>query len=889
MFHFVLWCSRRTDSAGQWLNGRSVGRRRYFAPLTAIMLALASLAAAQPAYEAVHLFPPPGAVRPYAPLVLGTDGNFYGTTVQGGTDDLGTVFRVTPAGVLTKLHDFKGNGTPTDGAYPYAPMILASDGNLYGTTLEGGTFGTGVIYRLTHAGSLTIVHSIQGSVAGYPYAPVYEHGGFLYGTTYYGANLGCCGSVFRFNLSTNAFQTLRVFSGAPDAANPFSPLRVASDGNLYGLTIFGGTSNNGAIIKVVPGTGEVSVAQSFAGTVNGYYPGWGGLTEVGGVLYGTTENGGVNAGGTIFSYPLSGGAIVVRHSFNYHTGYSPIGGLTLVGGLLYGTTPYMTGGPGSGCGAAACGGSVFQFNPSTNAVVNLHNFSVTDGNQSHATVILGPDGALYGTTVLGGSAGAGVIFKKVIGGAFSLLHTFSGGAEGHSSRGEIIPGPDGNVYGTTEGGGNANRGTVFKMTPAGVVTTLHHFKDLGDGLVPGAGLLLASDGLFYGPSAAISGGAYYFNVQIFKVSAAGGDLSVVRVFNANTEGYGINRLIQLGDGLLYGTAENGGASGHGTIFKMTTAGVVSMLHTFAGGAGGSAPDGALVLATDGMLYGTTRSGGNFNGGTIFRINTTGTGYQVVHHLNPATEGSDPKGGVIQATDGFFYGTTSAGTATTFGSVYKMGPSPGFAFTVLHVFQANVTDGAYPFGELVQVPSLGVFLGTTSSGGTTVSGTVYQINSTGTTYSVLHNFAPPTGVGPYVGLTKVGNTTYYGTTYLTSNVTFEAGGSVFRMRVPAVAFTDDPLVAGTTVIKAVHITELRSRIDVVRAAFGLGGYPYTGDVSVGTTIQAVHINDLRTALAQAYTAAGRTPPTYTTDPTLTIGTVIKAAHINELRTALAAIE
>jgi uncharacterized repeat protein (TIGR03803 family) len=876
MFHFVLWCSRRTDSAGQ-LNGRSVGRRRYFAPLTAIMLALASLAAAQPAYEAVHLFPPPGAVRPYAPLVLGTDGNFYGTTVQGGKDDLGTVFRMTPAGAVTQLHQFTGH--PVDGAYPYAPMIQGSDGNLYGTSLEGGSSGTGVIYRMTHAGALTILYSFVTAAAGYPYGPVYEHGGYLYGTTYYGPNLTGYGSVYRYHLASNTFTNLRTFAGPPgDGANPFSPLRVASDGNLYGLTIFGGASNNGAIIRVVPGTGAVSVVHSFAGTVHGYYPGWGGLTEVGGLLYGMTENGGVNAGGTIFSFNPSTSAFLVRHSFNYPTGYSPIGGLTLHGGMLYGTTPYSTGG----------GGSIFQYNPATDAVTNLHLFNVADGNQSHATVIVGPDGHLYGTTVIGGAFGAGTIFRQVIGGAFTLLHSFSGGAEGHSSRAEVIAGPDGNAYGTTEGGGNANRGTVFKITPAGVVTTLHHFKDLGDGLVPGAGLLLASDGLFYGPSAAVSGGAYYFNVQVYKVSSAGGDLSVVRVFNAGTEGYGINRLIQLADGLLYGTAENGGTTGNGTIFRMTTAGVVSLMHTFAGGAGGAAPDGALVLATDGMLYGTTRSGGTGNGGTIFKINPNGTDYAVVHSFVPGTEGSDPRSGVIQATDGFFYGTTSAGTSTTFGSVYKMGPGPTYTFTVLHVFQASLVDGANPYGALVQVPSLGIFLGTTSSGGSQYGGTVFQITSTGTT-TILHHFTPPNGVGAYVGLTKVGNTTYYGTTYLTSNVTFEAGGHVYRMRVPAVAFTDDPVVSGSTVIKAVHITELRSRIDVVRAAYGLGGYPYTGEISVGTTIQAVHINDLRTALAQAYSAAKRTPPTYATDPTLTIGTVIKAAHINELRTALVAIE
>lgn len=244
---------------------------------------------------------------PYAGLILGSDGDFFGTTQKGGTDGYGTVFRINTSGSTeTVLHAFAGGSG--DGAYPYAGLIQASDGNLYGTTQQGGASGNGTVFRVNPTtGAASIVYSFAGGSDGAsPYDGLIQaKDGNLYGTTGAGGAAGA-GTVFRIVPSTGAESVVYAFAGgSSDGANPYAGLIQASDGNLYGTTVLGGEGGAGTVFRIVPGTGAESVVYAFAGgSADGANP-YGGLIQAkDGKLYGTTSKGGASDAGIVFSIAL---------------------------------------------------------------------------------------------------------------------------------------------------------------------------------------------------------------------------------------------------------------------------------------------------------------------------------------------------------------------------------------------------------------------------------------------------------------------------------------------------------------------------------------------------------------------------------------------------------
>jgi len=331
----------------------------------------------------------------------------------------------------------------------------------------------------------------------------------------------------------------------------------------------------------------------------------------------------------------------------------------------------------------------------------------------------GSDGYLYGTTSRGGNFGSGEIFKMTTG-RFIPVYSFSG-PDGQSPQ-ALVAATDGNLYGTTYSGGANNDGTVFKITTSGTLTTLHNFNG-ADGSIPNGGLVQATDGSFYGTT--LEGGANGHGGTVFKITPSG-TLTTLYSFcsQANcTDGTGpIGVLVQGTDGNLYGTTVGGGANnGYGTVFKITPGGVLTTVHSFTG-ADGYAPYNGLVQATDGDFYGTTAYGGpnntcpnsNLNTcGTIFKMTASGTLTMLYNFAG--TDGATPQSALIQATDGNFYGTTTYGGNNNQGTAFKITPSG--ELTTLYSFcsEANCTDGEQPVGGLVQGNN-GPLYGTTSGGG-----------------------------------------------------------------------------------------------------------------------------------------------------------------------------
>lgn len=319
-------------------------------------------------------------------------------------------------------------------------------------------------------------------------------------------------------------------------------------------------------------------------------------------------------------------------------------------------------------------------------------FSGVDGSSPQAALIQASNGFLYGTTASGGAHGKGTVYRTNRSGKFKVLHAFAGGAvDGEMPYCWLIEASDGNFYGTTLAGGLANLGIIFKMTPLGAITVLHHFGVAsGDGHTPRAGLVQASNGMFFG------------------------------------------------------TTGSGGAFGAGTVYRMDMNGAVTVmwsLGAFAGDA--TTPYAGLVQANDGLLYGTSAFGGNFNAGTVFSIHPDTFSQATLHHFNSG-DGYEPQATLLQASDGSLYGVTSAGGSHGLGTAFSVTLSGNL--TVKHAFGGSAGGAINPDHPLIEGVA-GVFYGTTPYGGLHNKGTVFRMQANGK-LKVLHAFSGDL-VGGYV--------------------------------------------------------------------------------------------------------------------------------------------
>jgi uncharacterized repeat protein (TIGR03803 family) len=347
---------------------------------------------------------------------------------------------------------------------------------------------------------------------------------------------------------------------------------------------------------------------------------------------------------------------------------------------------------------------------------------------------------------------------------FKTLLDFDFSNGGNPQYMSMVQGTDGGLYGMTLTGGGHSAGSVFKITQSGALTTIYSFCSVSsctDGYSPYDGLVQGTDGSFYGTTSA---GGNPGPGTVFKVTSKG-VLTTLYNFCSQTgcpDGeLPYAGLVQASDGNFYGTTIYGGTNNGGTIFKITPQGVLKTLYRFCAQTNcpdGKLPWGGLVQASDGNLYGTTYIGGANSAGTVFRITTGGT-LKTLHSFNN-TDGTQPTAALIQATDGNLYGTTIFGGSFGIGTVFKI--SLAGKLTTVNSF--NGTDGTAPFDALVQATD-GNFYGTTDEGGT-AEGNIFKITPGGTITS-LYSFCSKTGCPdgnlPLSGLVQATNGTLYGTT------------------------------------------------------------------------------------------------------------------------------
>jgi len=357
---------------------------------------------------------------------------------------------------------------------------------------------------------------------------------------------------------------------------------------------------------------------------------------------------------------------------------------------------------------------------------DLYNFDNIHGADPQAILAQGRDGNLYGTTYNGGTKGAGEVFQITPTGSLTVLHNFDGGINGGYPQSGLTLGTDGNFYGTTYyGGANNYYGTIFKITPRGSLTTLYSFTGGSDGMQPMAPPIQGTDGSFYGttegPNSLIPGGTVY------KVSSLGAFTLLAQLEDA----YGAHShasLLQATDGLFYGTTYDGGCyctDSNGQIFTVTGTGVLTFIYNFDVTHGAKA-DAPLIQGNDGNFYGTAYAGGSNDWGVVFELTPQGA-ITVLHNFGDvAQDGYGPEAGLVQATDGNFYGAThSGGTGGCSGGCGVISQITAAGdYSILYNFDG--AHGEYPTSTPMQHTN-GKIYGLASAGGTSDDGVVYSFD------------------------------------------------------------------------------------------------------------------------------------------------------------------
>ena len=698
----------------------------------------------------------PNGANPGAGVIRDSAGNLYGTTMSGGTTNAGVVFRVDASGHQTVLYNFTGGA---DGGTPYAGVICDRDGHLYGTTHFGGAAGFGVVYKLDAAGHQTVLYSFSGGTdGGFPAAGVIrDSAGNLYGTTVNGGAAGY-GTVYMLDAAGQE-TVLYSFTGGTDGGFPYSGLMRDAAGNLYGTTTSRGTAGGGVVYKLDT-AGQQTVLYNFTGGADGGYPYAGVIRDTAGNLYGTTYNGGTMKLGVVYKLDAAGDETVLYNFRGGPDGASPQGGVIRdPAGNLYGTTVH---------GGAAGAGVVYKLAASGDEAV-LYSFTgAADGSQPDAGVIRDSAGNLYGTTAYGGVANVGVVYQLDPAGHETVPYNFPDAAGGSYPNAGVVRDSAGNLYGATFHGGPANAGVVYRLDPAGRETVLYSFTGGADGAGPMAGVIHDTEGNLYGTTTA--GGAAGWGV-VYKLDATGHE-TVLYSFTGGTDGgYPVAGVIRDPAGNLYGTTFSGGAASEGVVYKLDPSGHETVLYSFTG-TDGAQPYSGVIRDSAGNLYGTTGGGGRTGAGVVYELNAAGQ-QTVLYRFTGQADGEYPFAGVIRDSTGNLYGTTYRGGAANAGVVYKLDPA-GHE-TVLYSFSGGA-DGGQPNAGVIG-DAAGNLYGTATYGGASGAGVVYKLDAAGHE-TVLYSFTGGIdGGGPEAGVIGDGAGNLYGTAVRGGK---ESSGVVFEL-------------------------------------------------------------------------------------------------------------
>lgn len=556
----------------------------------------------------------------------------FGVTQSGGTNGRGTLYEFNPTnGAVTVRHHF----AIATGSNPYGGVLLASNNRLYGTTLSGGANNLGTLYEFnTTTNSHTKLVDMVAATGSVPLGELAQAAsGTIYGTTTAGG-ANTVGVLFSFTISGSVYAVEHDFDNA-GGYSPFGKLLPRSDGLLYGMTNQGGPGGDGTIFSYDPVLNIYTVLVDLGG--NGIGEPWGALMEDGtGVLNGLCNIGGSGQNGALFRFTLATNTLTIPVQFNFSSGSGPVGRmLKHANGLFYGTT---------GVGGTNNSGVLFSFDPTNNQYVVRKNLGGADGATPLGT-LCESGGKLYGTCRDGGASGSGTIFEFD-----PATNTFTKKIDlttvlGQQPRVGLTKGSNAKLYLPTGAGGTFGLGTIIEYVPStNAVTKVHDFA-LSDGSDAEAELYLANDGNLYGVQSAsgvFSGGTLY------RYSTSTNTFSKLYDFDGIQGGTPLGAIVQAPNGKLYGICSENGLFDPGVIYSWDpTTSVYSEEYPLIQTEGESS-QAALLVGTDGNLYGTCVQGGTNGFGTVFRFNPNASAYTVLKNFT-GIDGRTPLDGLASET------------------------------------------------------------------------------------------------------------------------------------------------------------------------------------------------------------------------------------------------
>jgi uncharacterized repeat protein (TIGR03803 family) len=632
-------------------------------------------------YNIIHDFHDPDAWVGLAAnagyLMQASNGLIYGFNQNGGPTQDGQLFSYDPSsGVFEYLADFEAS---TTGSIPAGVLTEAANGKLYGVTNEGGVCNYGTIFSYDiESGIIVQEHCFDWLDGADPVDGMcLASNGLLYGMTNAGGGSGD-GVIYSYETTTGILTLLHEFNTAAHGGKPYGRLYQASDGNLYGMASTGGLNGDGILFRYDPDLDLFALRINFDGT-NGADPN-GNLVECEGSLYGMTTEGGVNNEGTLFRYDMTANQLTKLADFY---------------GDDYGRYPY-------------------------------------------GSLTAGQDGILYGQTYSGGKNDNGVMFEYYTATlVFLKRFDFGQSDNGAMSISSLMTGNDGWVYGTTYGGGQYNGGTIYRINPADrIFESLYEFDIYTYGGNPTTGLIQATDGYFYGTTP--FGGTVGAGV-IYRFDANNKIVTVLEDLITPSQGSRPSGPpVQASDGFLYGLTRQGGAMGHGALYKFNLSiSTYTKLADFQDAASGSRPEGSLVEAANGKLYALANEGGQFGFGTLFEYDPTGGTFFTMAHFDGLNKGAGPVTTLLEYEDNQLYGVCLEGGVYGKGTMFAYDAVSGTCSKV-HDFGA-AADGTNPMGPLMKA-SNGKIYGTANSGGTYGYGIIFEYSPSTADYAIIHEFS-----------------------------------------------------------------------------------------------------------------------------------------------------
>ncbi|MCC7298093.1 MAG: T9SS type A sorting domain-containing protein [Bacteroidia bacterium] len=643
---------------------------------------------------------------PFTQTLLEVNSKLYGVITNGGNNNKGVLFEYNP---VNNNYIVKHHFTDSTGTNPAGILLKATNGNIYGTTLSGGTGGHGTIfeYNLTTQVLKTVVSFNGPSMGSAPRGKMVETGGKIYGICEnYAANSS--GAIYEFDISSKSITKIAALKSSTTGGSPQGGLMLASSGKIYGMTTNGGAKGNGTLFEYTISSNTVVAVHDFKGTDGA--TGTASLIQASnGKIWGTTRYGGGVNKGSLFEYDIALDTLKIKSGFGSNsTGYYPggelletatdkylllltTGGVNNFSGTIaeynsaantltkkvdfnrisLGASPDGTLVKASingkyyglcGYGGSSDGGVLFEYDLTNNILTKKIDLSEAPmGKTPSNTLLLATNGKLYGTCNIGG-LGYGTLFEvNPSTGKIKKLADFNG-TNGKNPVGQLVQAANGKLYGNTIYGGSTNDfGVVFEYDI--VSNTLTKLKDYSSttGIYPRAGFLLANNGKLYATTT--SGGVPNYGT-IVEYDIANNTLVLKDNFDNSTTGYSAySKLIQTSDGKIYGTAVEGGANNKGTIFEfnLTTGKLTGLAHF--NQTNGAAPRSSMVEASNGKLYGIASQGNTsgFSNGVVYEFDVANTNIIAKKSFDRLVHGYGGNAAFIQGKNGKLYATSSFGT------------------------------------------------------------------------------------------------------------------------------------------------------------------------------------------------------------------------------------